>query len=195
MLEINLLPQQEKEKIVSKRISLFSTTLIIPIIIIILLIIGSLFYLMEYLSSNGKSLDSQISSQQPKLGQWATLQNKINEANKVSDLVNQLSQNKADWAAIFDDLAKQTPGKMQITKFAMDPKNKNQITIGGFADSYRTVMLLKEKLDNSDQFKNTSFTTGTISASGAVSFEMTTELKKTKLPAATQGQQEQGTAQ
>ena len=191
MLQINLLPPTEKEKIFSKRTGSYVNSLVVPIIILVVIVAGSLFLLSQYLVSVNRSLDSKVQDQSSEKQQYAQVEEQINEFNQISGLVSQLSQYKVDWPTILADLASQTPQNLQISKFYIDSKNNNQLKISGAADSYRTVMLFKEKLEASKQFKNPSFGKGDITEGGAVNFELSTEFETAKIPASAEQKQMQ----
>ncbi len=182
MLQINLLPPTEKEKIVSKRTSLYVNSLVVPIIILVIIIAGSLFLTTQYLASKNRSLESQVQEQISQQDQFSETEEQINEFNEISDLINQLSQYKIDWPDILHDLADQTPQTLQITKFYIDAKDDAKVKISGFAGSYRAVMLFKEKLEASKQFKNSTFENGSTTEGGMVNFELTVELEIAKIP-------------
>ncbi len=181
-MQINLLPPTEKEKIISKRTGSYINSLVTPIIILIIIIAGSLFLLTQYLNSINRSLESKAQDQNSQKEQYAQTEKQINEFNKISGLINQLSKYKVDWPTIFADLADQTPQTLQISKFYIDTKNDNKLKISGYADSYRTVMLFKEKLEASEQFKNPSFSSGSTTEGGVVNFDLAVELEIAKIP-------------
>ncbi len=182
MLQINLLPPTEKEKIASKRTGSYINSLVTPIIILIVVIAGSLFLLTQYLTSINRPLESKIQEQSSQKEQYAQVEEEINEFNKISGLIKQLSQYRVNWPTILADLADQTPQTLQITKFYIDTKDDNKVKISGYANNYRTVMLFKEKLEASKQFKNPSFSSGSTAESGAVNFELAVELEIAKIP-------------
>lgn len=191
-MQINLLPPAEKEKIISKRTGSYINSLISPIIILVIIIVGSLFLITQYLTSINRSLESKVQDQSSQKEQYAQTEEQINELNKISGLINQLSQYKVDWPAILTDLADQTPQTLQITKFFVDTKDDNKLKISGYANSYRTAMLFKEKLEASEQFKNPSFISGNTSEGGVVSFDLAVELEIAKIPAPATKKQGEG---
>ena len=182
MPQINLLPEKEKEKITSKRSSVYLSSLIMPIIVFIMVVAVLLFILIQYLNLNSKQFDSQISETQIQKGKLIEIKKQVDEFNTILGLVKQLSQYKIDWTNILSNLASQTPQKMQITKFYVDPKSPNKIKISGFADSYREIMLFKEKLEASEQFKNPVLDSGLITPGGIIGFNLSVEFEKVKIP-------------
>lgn len=182
MLQINLLPGPEKDKILSQRVSSYLANLMTPIIILIILIIGALFLLTQYLSTIDKNLQEQIATKNSAKTKFNQTQEQINEFNKISDIIGQLSAYKVDWVAIFSNLALQTPNKLQISQLQLDDKDPRKAKISGFADSNRTVMLFMEKLDESEQFKNSLLVSSDFTESNIVNFSLSFEFEKANIP-------------
>ena len=190
MIEINLLPQKEKDRIIAQRTSKLFTALIIPFSILILLLVGLLLFFIFNFTFRVKSIDNQISDLKNQKTKFTDTKQKIDEFNNILVLVKQLSQYKTDWPKILSDLATKTPIDLQITEFSYgtksgETKTKNQAKISGIAKTYRDVILLQEKLKDSGEFKNPIFVSATTNDNGTVAFKLSVELKNIKAPVET----------
>lgn len=184
MLEINLLPQPEKEKILEKRESSFFNSFMVPFTILIILVAGLLGYIYWDYSKQNKNLDTQIANSQNNKNEYQDTLNQINEYNQVLELTKQLEKYRTDWVKVLTDLASQTPGNLQITKFDFSPgtaSSKKAAQISGISSNYHNLVLFQDKLNNSKEFKNASISVATTDDKGVVNFDMLVELKNIKV--------------
>jgi Tfp pilus assembly protein PilN len=196
MLEINLLPQSEKEKILTQRGSSFFNSFMIPFSILIILVAGLLGYLFWSYSQQNQNLDSQIASSQSSKTKYENIINQVNEYNQVLSLSQQIFKYQTNWVNILNELATQTPGNVQITKFdysSTTALSKKAAEISGLSDNYHDLILFKDKLDSSKEFKNTVINTATADDKDVVNFDILVGLKNIKvIPKSTQNMQNSG---
>jgi len=183
MIEINLLPQSEKSKIIAQRMSAFFTSLVVPVSLLIILVTAVLFGLVQYLNIKNSQLDNQITEANSQVDKYNDVKKTIDNFNTILSSVDKLSQYWIDWPAILIDLAHQVPPDLQITKFNFDTKNLTQIKITGLAANYRSIILFREKLNSSEQFKNANLNMAAYDTTLAntINFELSVELPKAKI--------------
>jgi Tfp pilus assembly protein PilN len=119
MNDINLLRPlilQQQEKAQSRGRSSFYITFTI---ILLLIIAGVIFGTKFYLSSQSKSLDSQISSSERDLSDVKSIEDKINTFNTTITQLKSLDKNKLTWSTIYDNIAKSTPSDVQLTQVTL----------------------------------------------------------------------------
>lgn len=119
MNDINLLRpliEQEEEKAKSRGHLGFYITLVI---IILLIVSGTIFGLKFIFSSQAKSLDSQISALERDVSEVKSTEEKINNFNSTISKLKSLDKNKLSWSSIYDNIAKSTPGDVQLSQVGL----------------------------------------------------------------------------
>lgn len=116
MNDINLLrPLQEQQQSVAKsrgKNSFYITFTIILLIIISVVIFGAKFLL----SSQSKTLDSQISSLERDVGEVKSTEDKINNFNSTIAKLKSLDKINLNWSQVYDNIAKSTPADVKLNQ-------------------------------------------------------------------------------
>jgi Tfp pilus assembly protein PilO len=116
MNDINLLrPLQEQEQTVAKsrgKNSFYITFTIILLVVISVVIFGSKFLL----SSQSKTLDSQISSLERDVGEVKSTEDKINNFNSTIAKLKSLDKINLNWSQVYDNIAKSTPADVKLNQ-------------------------------------------------------------------------------
>jgi Tfp pilus assembly protein PilN len=124
MHDINLLrPVIEHEREVAgerARYSFYITFTVILILTVTLAVFGARFSI----STQNKSLDSQISSLECDVSEVESTEDNINNFNNTITQLKNLDKNKFTWSLIYDNIAKSTPYDIKLTQVSL-------ITSGG----------------------------------------------------------------
>lgn len=178
MLNINLLPDVQKERIHSKRIYLFVSSLVIPIIILVLAIIVLLLFLIQYLQTANKNLDFKVSQEQENQKKFDDVKDKVTQYNKNLVIATEVVNYQLPWANILNSFAGSVPGSIEIQEFNFDIKSNNNLIIRGKTSSNRAIMLFKVKLEDSKYFQKVNFNSVTDGI-----FDLNCQLENINLPA------------
>lgn len=153
MIELNLLPPQEKDELKLERIYRWLIFYCSSAILIVLLFIGFLaliwFFIMIQLKSYTANLENTRSSFQ---GQSIENQQKlINDFNRRLDKINLIQNNHKYYSTILMRLAEIIPSGIIIDAFVVDQQGKCALT--GYAQRRSQLLLLKEALEKSSFFE------------------------------------------
>lgn len=119
MNDINLLrPLLEQEQVVAKsrgKNSFYITFTIILLVIISVVIFGAKFIL----SSQSKTLDSQISSLERDVGEIKSTEDKIKNFNDTITKLKSFDKNNLNWSLVYDNIAKSTPSDVKLDQVTL----------------------------------------------------------------------------
>lgn len=119
MHDINLLRpliEQQQEKAKARGHMGFYITLFI---IILFIVSGMIFGLKFVLSSQAKSLDTQISTLEKDVSEVKSTEEKINTFNSTIAKLKSLDKNKLSWSSIYDNIAKSTPTDIKLSQVGL----------------------------------------------------------------------------
>lgn len=154
MIELNLLPPQEKEELKLERIYRWLVFYCSSAILIVLLFITFLaliwFFIIIQLKSYTANLENTRTSFQ---GQSIENQQKlISIFNRQLDKINFIQNDHKSYSTILVRLAEIIPSGIIIDAFVVDEQGKCALT--GYAQKRSQLLLLKEALYNSSFFEN-----------------------------------------
>jgi|GEM_PF-1921732 len=154
MIELNLLPPQEKDELKLERIYRWlifycsSTILIVLLFVTFLALIW--FFIVVQLKTYTTNLEDTKTSFQ---GQSIENQQKlINSFNLKLDQINRIQSNHKYYSTILMRLAEIIPSGIRIDAFVVDEQGK--CTLTGYAQRRSQLLLFKDALDKSSYFEN-----------------------------------------
>jgi len=165
MININLLPKQQKDEVNSKRFNLYLTSITTIVLFLVGLLILGLFFLKITLANQTKNLDKNLEEKKKASSEYDEQKNLIDEFNSSVALAGQLIQKEVDWLDILKDIEGATPEKVRLTEISFGTGEggksqsqqltiSNQITFTGIAESQREIVKFIKKLDQSKYFSN-----------------------------------------
>ena len=165
MININLLPKQNRDEIKSKRFNLYLTSITTIVLFLVGLLILGLFFLKITLGNQTKKLDKNLEEKKQALVEFDQQKNLIDDFNSSVALAGQLIQKETNWLNILKDLEDATPEKVRLSQFSFGAgqgsktqsqglTTSNQITLSGVAESQREIVKFIKKLDQSKYFSD-----------------------------------------
>lgn len=119
MNDINLLrPLIEQEQTVAKsrgKNSFYISFTIILLVIISVVVFGAKLIL----SSQSKTLDSQISSLERDVGEIKSTEDKIKNFNDTITKLKSFDKNNLNWSLVYDNIAKSTPSDVKLDQITL----------------------------------------------------------------------------
>ncbi len=163
MVDINLLPEQEKKEIKVNKAKVIATFVAITIIglnvVVFFILLGT--YIAKGTALNGKKEDIRELSENLSSPEYIEVKNMVLDLKKQISVFESLTTTHKKWSEIINILAKLTPKNIQYKIFSMDAKGK--VTLEGTADSYERIGLLMEIIKKTDQNGQLIFTQTTSS--------------------------------
>jgi Tfp pilus assembly protein PilN len=158
MVNINLLPPENKLKIKQAKQSanIFSICLVA---VIILVVLGFILKTLknDLLGPDLENIQKQIEAQKTELSSYNELENQALLVNDRGKLSSQIESQKASWSQILQDLINDVPTNVQVTTLTADLAKSPNFVLQGTTDSDRDAIKFKDKLENSAFFKDVSF--------------------------------------
>ncbi len=150
MISINFLPLEQKEKNKWQFINRFTFFYCLLFVALVAVFIVVLFIFNYFLGLYRNDLKSQVDGfRQGKLAtQVADTEKKIKEENREIEAILALSQKSAHWSVILEDIAKNVPAGINISR--VDLKEDGNISVVGHAGFREQLLEFKANLENSE---------------------------------------------
>jgi len=192
MVNINLLPPQIKLKIKRNKqvANIFSICLVIVIGVGVL---GVIFSSVKatLLEPKLNSLKEQIKEAGINLGTFGELENQALFLNDRAKLASSIEEKRPVWSYIIQDLINSVPQDVQFVSLTADIDKTPNFVLQGNTTSEREIIKFKEKLENSQFFKDVAFKSSSTTASttstekkeeSKLSFELEFNLENLSVP-------------
>lgn len=150
-MQLNLLPPQEKEKLLKEKInSLFFS--VVLVILVGFLFFGVMFQIFNQdLNFVQKSLNQTLSQEKEKNKELSDLENRLKNLDQQLKLIDLGEKDKIFWSEVLTEIKNNIPPQCQIVNFSGTEK---EIKVKGYAVSYTNIVEFKEKLEASSLLKN-----------------------------------------
>jgi len=161
-----------------RKITGLISAILTTLLVVVLIVFAFLFATNYWYGQDIKNIQSKIEEQQAQIKKYAELEAKVTKANSKIEQLKKATKNKIAWSAILLNLASCTPAEVQI-KTASSSSNEYKVALTGNAVTRRDIARFKEKLEQSEYFKNVVFTSSSLnSESNNYNFSLTAELEK-----------------
>ena len=179
---INLLPQEQLEKIKVMKLSRRATGLIFLIVFLNVIIISYLLYLnfkfQEELSLSQKRVFTK--DVEGKVRDLANFEKKVKDTRSFLEKakgINAQEKNQLLWSDILKELATFWEEGITFQRFEVSSDNFKEITLTGLASSRDKVLNLERKLRESKYYKEVISPISNLTSKDNISFEFTLNLK------------------
>jgi len=180
---INLLPIEEKRKILlrkkEKLALILGIVVLVALVCLILILLSIKFYILTETDSQKNSL-----AQVEKLKVSSDLMNFSNIINGYNLTLNQLSffyEKEIYFSDVLDTiLSIQKPDNLYLTAFSLDRLSTGtaKVDITGISDSRDDLLIFKKNIEDNKDIKNPSFSSGSWISPKNVKFSLTFEISK-----------------
>jgi Tfp pilus assembly protein PilN len=157
MININLLPPQQKLGRRTAKVNAAVFVFCFAIMIIYLILLVVLFSIKTTLNINQRISEKGSQDITQEINSYKDVEDQAILINDRANDYNQIQSKKIFWSEILDELAKCTPDEVVISNFNASEKAKPKITISGLSDNIRNAIKFKDKLEASEMFKNAVF--------------------------------------
>lgn len=158
MVNINLVPEEIKDKIVQARYSanVFSICLVVVFLVIVL---GVLAYAANsmVLEPGLAGVKEDIAQNTQELAAYTALENKALFLNDRAKVAIEIEQKRPLWSQIIQGLINSVPQEVQFASITADTLKSPNFVLEGFAKDERDIISFKDKLEASEFFKNVAF--------------------------------------
>ena len=177
MIQINLLPEEEKKKRTIARYN-FHLALICSALVILAILVATFSYSANMvLAAELHSLQSKVDQGKSLLKPYQELRDKVVFINdRVKELAS-LDKNRKSFAAILENLNKNIPSDIKVTSFSLNTNSKPEGKIAGTAPSKEKVAEFINLLEDSSYFQDVQFESSTPSQE-KIGFNLTLSLEK-----------------
>lgn len=181
MININLLPFSAKTKTLEakKTANIFSICLVIVLFFFLFCFIA--FEIDGILKLNLSNTNADITKANSSLKSYDNLQNEALFINDRAKLSTSLEAKRAMWSVILQNLINSVPSDVQFVSLSADTIKSPNFILQGKTTSQREVIKFKDKLDNSDFFKNVNFKSSSVASSGdtqTINFSLEFDLER-----------------
>jgi len=154
MIELNLLPPQEKDELKLERLYRWLIFYCSSVVLIILFFIAFLTLIWLFIIIQLKSYTANLESTKTSFqGQSIENQQKlITDFNRQLNKIDQIQNNHKYYSTILMRLSTLIPSGIRIDAFVVDEQGK--CTLTGYAQKRSQLLLLKEALEKSSFFEN-----------------------------------------
>jgi len=144
MIEINLLPEENKER--NKQNRIIGLVVVISFFLLILYLGIAIFYFITQANFEffKKNFSSQITYQQNRNQEMMVFKNNLKEARKTIELAKTLKESSPNWPEILAKTQKAIPLNAQLISLSGQEKT---LELKGYALDYETVIQLKNNLE------------------------------------------------
>lgn len=170
MVNINLLPSEIKIKIRQSKNNANVFSICLVSILIFGLITFALYELKNnYLSIVLKSSQDDVKKANESLKSFDKLQDEALFINDRAKISTDIEAKKPVWSQILQDLINSAPTDVQFTNLTADSMKTPNFVLQGNTTSEREAIKFKDKLENSEFFKDVAFkSSSTTGATGSV---------------------------
>ena len=154
MLTLNLLPEHQKKEI--KLEYTFRKTLFLGISIIVALGIFTLFALGTKLILQNKfeETEKKIEAEfiTAELLQIKEKEKVLDKFNQLLSTIKEISELRTHWSEVLIKITEDIPEGVELTQIIIDQKGK--VSLAGFSPTREKVLVIKDTLESSPQFKD-----------------------------------------
>lgn len=163
MININLLPPEIKAKISQKKkaANVFSICLVIVIVVIVISVLFRSFQ-ETFFKSRLDGLQSEIQKANSDLSGYKDLEKEAAFLNNRVQLATQIEKDNPYWSVILPDLINSVPSDVQVTSLVVDLSKTPNFVLQAVTINEREAIKFKEKLENSNFFKDVAFKSASI---------------------------------
>lgn len=178
-MKLNLLPPESKKRLIAHKINKIIASFLTLVFLVTLALSALLFINQKTLNISLEDLNKKIQDQKTKNNNYQTIESEMKEVFKISDSLKSLEQKRTLWSVILSDLIIDTPLTLKLTGF--ENKEGGKLIIKGEANNLRTIMLFKEKLEQSKYYKQAELESATaIEGSNSMSFILNVQVENSR---------------
>ncbi len=178
MLELNLLPPQEKKEAELANLTRLVTSLSIWflafLIIFTLLLASTFFYLSILLRAQNRLIE--IRQSDPKAQRLVEIEKKIKQANSRLSQIHLKQKDLILWVPLLEEMAELTPGRIYLTSFSYQLA-ENQIYLSGWANTRDNLLTFQDSLEESPFFVEVEAPLSNLLKKSDIDFNFTLHLK------------------
>ncbi len=161
MININLLPELEKSKIVKAKKSANIFSICLVAILIFALICFILYGLKNFLQTQLDNINEDISGSNSSFASFDKLQGQAVFISDRAKIAEKIEIKRATWSVILQDLINSVPNDVQFVSLNSDISKSPNFTLQGNTTSEREAIKFKDKLESSNFFKDVNFKSST----------------------------------
>jgi Tfp pilus assembly protein PilN len=177
MINLNLLPPEIKQKIVEAKKSANTVSWCL-VCVLVLLFLGFVLYSVKtmLLAPNLENIKQNIADATQKMSSFSDLEKEALFLNERATIAEKIESSRANWSQIVQELANSVPTNVQFTNLSADVTKSPNFILQGKTLTERDIISFKDKLDESNFFKNVNFKSSTASAGSEESKNITFSL-------------------
>lgn len=157
MININLLPIKEREKIAwdtwRRLILVLGIAILSGLVIVSIVLVGTSFYLSQNLTKTALLLNLQ--RQFPSSLEINLIENKLATVDKRIKQISEIRSKISVKAFIFTELASMLPENVRLSSFLL--KSDNSVELKGVAGQRLALLAFKKALENNTKISNLNF--------------------------------------
>lgn len=157
MISINLLsPELKLARIEAKRnASMISVCIVLILVVIIITIIGQ--SLKSTVTGYLASATTDVKKNADQLDELKELQELAYLINDRAKITDQINEKRVIWSQVIQELANSAPTGLEFTSINANAEKSPGFVLQGSTTTEREVIKFKEKLENSQLFRNVNF--------------------------------------
>ncbi|PIZ55820.1 hypothetical protein COY23_04110 [bacterium (Candidatus Torokbacteria) CG_4_10_14_0_2_um_filter_35_8] len=156
MLELNLLPPEQKKELEFEKTYNFGISIVVIIFFLTGVVLAATFGIQLILETNNQVLnEEQIKSTKERVEteEYKTLTDNIENANKKIDFISELGKNQRSTYKLISEINRLLPSYISVTSITFDWKERT-VSMSGKAKTREQFLLFKESLENSQKLKD-----------------------------------------
>lgn len=178
MINLNLLPPEIKQKITDakKSANMVSWCLVI---VLVFLFLGFVLYSVKnmLLAPNLDNVKQNIADATQKMASFSDLEKDALFLNERANIATQIETSRASWSQIIQELANSVPTNVQFSSLSADTAKSPNFVLQGKTITEREIISFKDKLEESNFFKNVAFKSSTTSGGAEETKNLTFSLE------------------
>lgn len=162
-MTINLIPPKLKKEKEYKKIVGVCVSSLFVLFLVCLIVTATIMADNFFQSKDRISLNQKIDQQKRLIKTYSEIEAQINQTNQKLSNLDNLNNGRVLWSEVISELARSTPGAVQIKNLVSNAESK-KLTMTGTAKERRDIAKFKEKLENSSAFTDVVFTSSSHNA-------------------------------
>jgi len=167
MINLNLLPEAEKLKHAKARKSANVFSICLVVILITILVSFAIWQYKSLLQTRLDNTNDDIAQANSSLSSFDQLQKEAMFINDRASISDKILSKRAEWSVIIQELINSVPADVQFVSINSDLSKTPNFTLQGSTTSEREAIKLRDKLENSQFFKDVNFKSSVINPSAA----------------------------
>jgi len=159
MLDINLLPPQQKKRL---KLRIYYQNIISSGFILLLLILFLVVFLagfLIFLNFRYRVIENRITVEQSKIIQTQTvkeMEKKLKDLNRELEELREIETERSNLYSILDNISQNLLVGVRVYSLEIN-RNSGMVTVTGFSHTRENLLTIKKILENSPNYKNIDF--------------------------------------